>query len=113
MQLEKQRMGMVVWLHSDKVVEYKKLHAAVWPEILSLISECNITNYSIFLKEPENLLFAYWEYIGTDFKADSARMLTNQHMVDWWKVCTPCQKPFDTRKQGEWWAEMEQVFYLS
>ncbi|MFN0194311.1 MAG: L-rhamnose mutarotase [Aestuariivirga sp.] len=113
MQRERQPMGMVIGLQADKVAEYKKLHADVWPEILSLISKCNITNYSIFLKEPENLLFAYWEYVGTDFHADSAKMLGNQKMVDWWKVCTPCQKPFDTRKEGEWWAMMEQVFYLS
>ena len=46
----------------------------MWPEILDLISDCNITNYSIFLKEPENLLFGYWEYTGSDFDADMAKM---------------------------------------
>ena len=69
-----QRMGMVIGLNADKVEEYKRLHAAVWPEILAKISECNITNYSIFLKEPENLLFGYWEYTGNDFAADAALM---------------------------------------
>ena len=69
-----QRMGMAIGLEASKVAEYKALHAAVWPEILALISESNVTNYSIFLKEPENLLFGYWEYIGEDFAADMARM---------------------------------------
>ena len=69
-----QRMGMVIGLKPDKVEEYKRLHAAVWPEILDKISDCNIRNYSIFLKEPENLLFGYWEYHGTDFAADMAKM---------------------------------------
>ncbi len=45
-----QRMGMVIGLKPEKIAEYKKLHASVWPEILALISQCNITNYTIFLK---------------------------------------------------------------
>jgi L-rhamnose mutarotase len=24
----------------------------------------------------------------------------------------PCQKPFPTRKEGEWWAMMPEVFHL-
>ncbi len=66
-----QRMGMVLGLKPERIAEYKRLHAAVWPEVLAMITACNIRNYSIFLKEPENLLFAYFEYHGTDFAADS------------------------------------------
>ncbi|MEJ5900926.1 L-rhamnose mutarotase [Ochrobactrum teleogrylli] len=106
-----QRMGMVIGLNAEKVAEYKKLHAAVWPEILALISECNITNYTIFLKEPENLLFGTWEYVGTDFEADMKKMADNPKNQEWWSVCMPCQKPFETRKEGEWWAMMEEVFH--
>jgi L-rhamnose mutarotase len=69
-----QRMGMVIGLKPEKIAEYKRLHADVWPDILDMISKCNIRNYSIFLKEPENLLFGYWEYHGTDFEADAAKM---------------------------------------
>ncbi|MGO4566433.1 L-rhamnose mutarotase [Rhizobium sp. 2YAF20] len=107
-----QRMGMVIGLEPSKVAEYKELHAAVWPEILELITSCNITNYSIFLKEPENLLFGYWEYVGIDFKADMARVAASPKNQEWWSVCIPCQKPFESRKQGEWWAMMEEVFHL-
>lgn len=69
-----QRMGMVIGVKPDMIAEYKRLHAAVWPEILALISDCNIRNYTIFLREPENLLFGYWEYHGTDISADMAKM---------------------------------------
>ena len=107
----KQRMGMVIGLNAEKIAEYKKLHAAVWPEILALISECNITNYSIFLKEPENLLFGTWEYVGTDFEADMKKMADNPKNQEWWTGCMPCQKPLETRKEAEWWAMMEEVFH--
>ena len=106
-----QRMGMVVGLKPEKIAEYKALHAAVWPEILALISECNITNYSIFLKEPENLLFGYWEYTGDHFDADKAKMATPPKNKEWWAVCMPQQQPLETRKPGEWWAMMEEVFH--
>ena len=106
-----QRMGMVIGLHPDKVTEYKKLHAQAWPGILAVLSACNITNYSIFLKEPENLLFGYWEYVGENFEADAAKMAADPLTQKWWKLCMPCQVPFETRKEKEWWAMMEEVFH--
>ncbi|MDZ5695895.1 L-rhamnose mutarotase [Chelativorans sp. M5D2P16] len=106
-----QRMGMVLGLKPGKVEEYKRLHEAVWPEVLSMISACNIRNYTIFLKEPENLLFAYWEYHGDDFAADAAKMAADPKTQEWWSVCMPLQEPLETRKEGEWWAMMENVFH--
>tara|TARA_R110000787_G_scaffold7472_13_gene25473 strand:+ start:1257 stop:1577 length:321 start_codon:yes stop_codon:yes gene_type:complete len=104
-------MGMVIGLKPEKIAEYKRLHADAWPDILDMISKCNIRNYSIFLKEPENLLFGYWEYHGTDFKADAAKMAADPRTQEWWDVCMPCQTPLETRKDGEWWAMMEEVFH--
>jgi L-rhamnose mutarotase len=39
---------------------------------LSIIKTLNNRNYLIFLCEPENLLFSYFEYHGTDFVKDMA-----------------------------------------
>ena len=107
-----QRMGMCLALKPEKVEEYKRLHTAVWPDVLAQISASNIRNYSIFLKEPENLLFGYWEYHGTDFAADTAAMAADKVTQDWWAVCMPMQVPFETRGPDEWWAMMEEVFHL-
>lgn len=106
-----QRMGMLIGLKPERVAEYKELHAAVWPDVLARISACNIRNYTIFLKEPENLLFGYWEYHGEDFEADAARMAADPGTQRWWDVCKPCQAPLDSRADGEWWAMMEAVFH--
>ena len=106
-----QRIGMVIGVKPEKIDEYKRLHAAVWPEVLAMISACNIRNYSIFLKEPENLLFSFFEYHGTDYDADMAKMATDPKTQEWWAVCMPMQSPLATRKDGEWWAEMEEVFH--
>jgi L-rhamnose mutarotase len=107
-----QRMGFVIGLNPDKAAEYKRLHADVWPDVLEMIKACNISNYSIFLREPENIMFGYYEYHGTDHDADMARMAADPTTRKWWDVCGPSQKPLDTRKQGEWWAGMEEVFHL-
>lgn len=106
-----QRMAMVTCLKAEKVSEYKRLHAAVWPEILDQISRCNIRNYSIYLREPENLLFGYWEYHGTDFIADAARMAADPRTQDWWALTDPCQAPLETGKPGEQWTMMQEVFH--
>ena len=51
-----QRYGMVIEVKPEKIEEYKKLHAAVWADVLKKITECNIRNYSIYLKD--NTLFS-------------------------------------------------------
>lgn len=107
-----QRMGMVIGLKAEKLDLYKRLHADVWPSVLKALSDCNIKNYSIFLKQPENLLFGYWEYHGSDFEADAARIAADPETQRWWTHTDPCQQPFPTRKEGEFWAMMEEVFHL-
>jgi L-rhamnose mutarotase len=107
-----QRMGMVIGVKLEAVAAYKRIHVAVWPEILAEISRCNIKNYSIFLREPENLLFGYWEYHGADFAADAAKMAADPRTQDWWAICMPMQAPLASRADGEWWAAAEEVFHL-
>ncbi len=106
-----QRYGSVIGIHPEKIVEYKQLHMAVWPEVFEIIKNCNISNYSIFLREPENLLFSYFEYHGSDFAKDMVRMAADPRTQAWWKICGPCQHPMPTRITGEWWASMTEVFH--
>ena len=107
-----QRMGMMIGLEPGKVSKYKRLHAAVCPQELELIIASNIRNYTIFLREPGNVLFGTWEYHGTDFAADMARIAADPTNREWWALTIPCQRPLATRKEGEWWASMEEVFHL-
>jgi L-rhamnose mutarotase len=106
-----QRIGQCVGLKPEVMAEYKRIHAAVWPEVLATIARCNIRNYSIFLKEPENILFAYFEYHGNDWKADMAKMAADPKTQDWWRITDPMQVPLENRREGEWWSRMEEVFH--
>ncbi len=107
-----QRMGMVIGIDPEKIGEYKILHAAVWPQVLSTLKKANVQNYSIFLREPENLLFGYWEYLGSDFDADMAAIAEDAETRRWWTFCSPCQVPLASRAEGEHWAMMPQIFYM-
>lgn len=108
------RYGSVIEVRKEKLDEYKRLHAAVWPGVLKMISECNIRNYSIYLRKlPDGryYLFSYFEYTGDDFAADGAKMAADPTTQKWWDVCIPCQAPLQDRAEGEWWAGMEEVFH--
>ncbi|GHV73144.1 hypothetical protein AGMMS49940_04460 [Spirochaetia bacterium] len=93
----------------EKLEEYKKLHADVWPGVLAMIRECNIRNYSIYYHN--GLLFSYYEYTGSDYAADMAKMAADPTTQKWWALCNPCQRPLAQRREGEWWAEAEEVFH--
>ena len=110
-----QRYGMVIGLRPEKMEEYKKLHAAVWPDVLKTIHECNIRNYSIYLGQLDDgnhYLFSYFEYIGNDFKADMDKMAADPTTQKWWGVCKPCQIPQKNRAKDDWWMNMPEVFHF-
>ena len=104
------RYGMVLKVRPEKFEEYKRLHADVWPDVLRMIQQCNIRNYSIYHKD--GYLFSFFEYTGKDYEGDMAKMAADPVTQKWWEHCQPCQEPLETRKEGEWWAEMEEVFHL-
>jgi L-rhamnose mutarotase len=103
------RYGMVIQVRPEKLEEYKRLHASVWPEVLAMIRACNIRNYSIY--EKDGFLFSYFEYAGRDFRRDMAKMAADPTTQEWWAHCKPCQLPLESRAEGEWWAGMEEVFH--
>lgn len=104
------RYGKVIKVKPEKFDEYKKLHQAVWPQVQALMKECNYTNYSIYHKD--YYLFCYFEYTGEDFEADTNKILESKINKKWHDICMPCQQPLTTRKDGEWWADMEELFHL-
>lgn len=105
------RFGMFVKLKKDKIKEYKKLHSAVWPEVLDKLKQCNFRNYSIYNKDRN--LFAYFEYTGSDYNADIEKLLSDPICAKWEKMCDECFEPGKTvGKSKELWVEMEEIFHL-
>ena len=108
------RFGWVIGVKEEMLEEYKRLHADVWPGVLEMIKKCNIRNYSIYLRRlPDGnyYLFSYLEYKGEDWEKDMAIMAADPTTQKWWDICKPCQEPLEDRAEGQWWADMEEVFH--
>lgn len=105
------RFGQIIRLKPGKAGEYIRYHAAVWPGVLKMIKECNISDYSIFFKD--DTLFAYFRYTGNDYEADMAKMAADEETQKWWDVVKPLMDPVETRLPGEFWSDMKEIFYLS
>ena len=109
-----QRIGWVAQVKPEQLDRYVELHAAVWPGVLQRIKDCNIRNYSIFLKTMpggEHFLFSYLEYTGSDFDADMQHMAADAETQRWWDVCKPCLTAVEELPPGEVWSPMQQIFF--
>lgn len=109
-----QRYGMVTGIKPEKIAWYKELHARAWPGVLRKIKECNIRNYSIYLKEIDGsyYLFSYFEYTGDNFGKDMEKMAADSTTQRWWRETDPTQIPLpDAVSAGQVWSGMEEVFH--
>lgn len=106
----KRRFGQMIRLKPEGADEYIRQHAAVWPGVLKMIKRCNIQNYSIYFKD--DYLFAYFEYTGTDFHGDMAKMAADPETQRWWNVVKPLMEPLENREPDEFWSTMQEIFHL-
>lgn len=104
------RFGQIIKLKPEGALEYIEQHKNVWPGVLDKIKECNLANYSIFLRD--NILFAYFEYTGNNFDADMTKMSDHDETQRWWNVVKPLMQPIKTAKPEEFWTDMEEIFHL-
>ena len=102
------KVGQVCGIGQKEAQKYIEYHQNIPEAIRRLIYDCNIRNYSIFIRD--GLLFTYYEYIGNDYAADMQKMEQNADNQKWWDLVKPIMSPLPTRKEGEFWADMELIF---
>ena len=61
--------------------EYKKRHDEIWPELSAMIKDSGVSDYSIFLDEETNLLFAVQKTSG---EAGSQDLGSEAIVQKWW-----------------------------
>lgn len=103
------RLGQVIELRPERVVDYERLHATVWPQVLSALKRAHIRNYSIFRRD--TILFAYLEYGGADLERDLADLASDPDVQRWWTLTEPMQIPDPELAPGEWWRTIPEVFH--
>jgi L-rhamnose mutarotase len=53
-----ERIAFKMLLKPGKADEYRRRHDAIWPELVALLKEADISDYSIWLDAETNTLFA-------------------------------------------------------
>ena len=101
------RIGRVMRVKPEMLAEYRRLHEAVWPEVLAALHRAGIRNYTIY--QHGELLFSTMEYVGEDFGADRARLLAEPAMERWNALTGPCVEPLASAG-GVAWVAMDEVF---
>jgi L-rhamnose mutarotase len=87
--------------------EYKKRHDEIWPELVALLKDTGISEYSIFLDEETNSLFGV-------LKAEDAKALDNlpSHAVmqKWWAYMGDIMESNPDNSPVS--IPLEEVFYM-
>lgn len=87
--------------------EYRRRHAAIWPELAGLLRETGIRNYSIFLEERTLQLFAI---LQIDDAAQLDGLATHPVMRRWWEYMKDIM---DTNPDGSPVViPLEEMFYM-
>jgi L-rhamnose mutarotase len=112
-----QRFGRLAMLEPEKVEEYRKLYAAVCPELIEELRKHNIRDYSIYLKDLEETkpcLFGYFEYTGNDLDVDMTKMKKNSAVQESRGVVVGTSTAGLLQQgKGLQWMNAEEVFHFA
>lgn len=76
-----EQIAFTMQLKPGQAAEYERRHDAIWPELVSLLKEAGISDYSIFLDEPSGTLFAVLKR-SEDHRMDA--LPEQEVMRRWW-----------------------------
>ncbi|RCK26880.1 L-rhamnose mutarotase [Thalassospira lucentensis] len=77
-----EKIAFKMMLNPGQATEYKKRHDEIWPALSALLKDAGISDYSIFLDEETNILFAVLRRTA-DHKMDA--LPNHEIMQRWWE----------------------------
>ena len=93
------------------IVEYKRYHEKIWPEITKSIKDSGIEDLEIYLLGTRLfMIMEVNEKFSFAAKAEADR--GNPKVQEWEKLMWKFQKPLLQAKPGEKWILMERIFKL-
>jgi L-rhamnose mutarotase len=106
-----QRVGMVIGIKADQISAYEALHAASNSGVRDLLVKYHMHNFSIYMRQLDDgkyYLFGYYEYTGTDYKADMEKLGAEPRNQKWLSVTSPMQVPLSGEQS---WGMMKEVYH--
>jgi len=76
-----QRLAFKMKLNPGQKEAYTKRHNELWPELKKLLKDAGVSEYSIFIDEETNTLFAFQKVSGDGGSQDLAE---NPIVQKWW-----------------------------
>jgi L-rhamnose mutarotase len=101
------RAAFKMYLNEGMKAEYKKRHDEIWPELVKLLKDNGISDYSIFLDEETNILFAVQKVSGNGGSQDLGQ---TEIVQKWWKMMSTIMKSNPDNSPVS--VELEEVFYM-
>jgi L-rhamnose mutarotase len=101
------RLAFKMYLNEGQKEEYKKRHDEIWPELKQLLKESGISEYSIFLDEETNILFAFQKVSGEGSSQDKGQ---DGIVKKWWAFMADIMKTNPDNSPVS--VKLEEVFYL-
>lgn len=104
-----QRVCFLLKVRPAKIDEYRRRHAAVWPEMLEALRQTGWHNYSLFLR-PDGLLVGYLETPNFEH----ARAAMQQHPVNarWQAEMAPFFESLQDEAADSSMVPLAEVFHL-
>jgi len=87
--------------------EYIKIHDAIWPELKEMIKNGGVSDYSIFLDEETNILFAVQKVSGEESSQD---MGVHPIVAKWWDYMKDIMETNPDNSPVT--IPLEEVFYM-
>ena len=103
------RYAFLLRLKAGAGPDYDKAHAAVWPELIAVLKEAGISDYSIFRRDE---LLVLTMRIDGDFEAAWNRISEAEVNTLWQKTMGAYFAPEQETRPGERFPMMREVFYL-
>lgn len=104
------RICFLLRVKRERLEEYKRRHANVWPEMLQALSAAGWHNYSLFLRD-DGLLIGYLE--TRDFEQALARMAKSDVNQKWQQEMAGFFDGAPGRFADEQMAPIPEIFHLS
>ena len=101
------RLAFKMHLLEGKKDEYIKRHNEIWPELSQLLKDAGVSEYSIFLDEETNTLFAFQKVSGDGSSQDLGQ---TEIVQKWWATMADIMKTNPDNSPVS--IPLEEVFYM-
>jgi len=101
------RLAFKMHLNQGQKEAYKKRHNEIWPELKKLLKDAGVSEYSIFLDEETNSLFAFQKLSGEGSSQDLGQ---TEIVKKWWAFMADIMKT--NPDNSPVMTELEEVFYM-